>query len=97
MRARATAATALLAAIAFAILGALPSDSSPIGRYIVLILANSGGFACAPPLLAWLSANVRGTTGATLSIPLSISVGGIGQVIGVWYALLTLTCTGSNS
>lgn len=82
-RALATSVTASIGAIAFAVQGGLP-EGHYVARYIVLIIATSGGFACTPPLLAWLSANVRGTTGATLAIPLSISCGGIGQIIGVW-------------
>lgn len=82
-RAFGTAITATIGAIAFAVEGGL-SPGHHVARYILLVIATSGGFACTPPLLAWLSANVRGTTGATLAIPLSISSGGIGQIIGVW-------------
>lgn len=67
----------------FLILGTLP-DGHFTTRYAILILANSGAFACIPPLLGWLSSNARGTTAAAITIPLNVSFGGIGQIIGVW-------------
>ncbi|KAF9253986.1 hypothetical protein L218DRAFT_1010299 [Marasmius fiardii PR-910] len=37
-----------------------------------------------PPLFAWLTGNVRTTTAATLSVPLNVSLGSIGQLLGVY-------------
>lgn len=79
----ASAIASLFAAIMFAILGGLP-DGHYTARYVILILANSGAFASIPPLLGWLSANSRNTTAAAITIPINVSFGGIGQIIGVW-------------
>jgi hypothetical protein len=57
-----------------------PSQS----RYGCLIVAASGAFACIPPLLGWLSSNLRSTSGAGLAIALNVSFGAPGQIVGVW-------------
>lgn len=53
-------------------------------RYGCLIVAAAGAFACIPPLLGWLSSNLRSTAGAGLAIALNISFGAPGQIVGVW-------------
>lgn len=53
-------------------------------RYGCLIVAASGAFACIPPLLGWLSSNLRSTAGAGLAIALNVSFGAPGQIVGVW-------------
>lgn len=53
-------------------------------RYGCLIVAASGAFACIPPLLGWLSSNIRSTAGAGLAIALNVSFGAPGQIVGVW-------------
>jgi uncharacterized RDD family membrane protein YckC len=53
-------------------------------RYGCLIVATSGAFACIPPLLGWLSSNIRSTSGAGLAIALNVSFGAPGQIVGVW-------------
>ncbi|KAH8914825.1 MFS general substrate transporter, partial [Atractiella rhizophila] len=82
-RGLACAITATIAALAFALEASLPGNNYT-GRYIVLFMAVSGAFACIPPLLGWISTNSRGTTGATIAVPLNVSFGGCGQMIGVW-------------
>lgn len=47
-------------------------------------MAASGSFACIPPLLGWLSSNIRSTAGAGLAIALNVSFGAPGQIVGVW-------------
>lgn len=49
-----------------------------------MIIATAFSFASIPPLLGWLSSNTRNSTAATLQIPINISFGGIGQIVGVW-------------
>jgi hypothetical protein len=61
-------------AIAVAVKGGL-ADGHHVPRHVIMIIVTSVVFACTPSLLAWLSANVMGTTGATLVIPLGISCG----------------------
>jgi hypothetical protein len=53
-------------------------------RYGCLIVATSGSFACIPPLLGWLSSNIRSTAGTGLAIALNVSFGAPGQIVGVW-------------
>ncbi|GIJ82556.1 hypothetical protein Asppvi_001065 [Aspergillus pseudoviridinutans] len=53
-------------------------------RYGCLIVATSGAFACIPPLLGWLSSNLRSTAGTGLAIALNVSFGAPGQIVGVW-------------
>ena len=62
-------------------IGALPPESFKL-RYVFFIIALSFAFACIPPLLSWLTANLRGTGAATLAVPLNVSIGQIGQIIG---------------
>lgn len=47
-------------------------------------MAATGTFACVPPLLGWLSANVFSAGTAGLAIALNISVAAPGQITGVW-------------
>ncbi|GAB0138073.1 hypothetical protein EsDP_00006319 [Epichloe bromicola] len=53
-------------------------------RYGCLIVAASGSFACIPPLLGWLSSNLRSTAAIGLAIALNVSMGAPGQIVGVW-------------
>lgn len=53
-------------------------------RYVCLIIATSGAFSCIPPLLGWLSSNLRSTAGIGLAIAMNISFGAPGQIVGVW-------------
>ncbi|KIW15800.1 hypothetical protein PV08_05850 [Exophiala spinifera] len=53
-------------------------------RYGCLIVAATGAFSCIPPLLGWLSSNLRTTAAAGLAIALNISIGIPGQILGVW-------------
>lgn len=71
--------------------GALPSESFKL-RYAFFIIALSFSFACIPPLLSWLTANLRTTGASTLGVPLNVSIGQIGQIIGTRYLSPILTC-----
>ncbi|PIL34436.1 MFS general substrate transporter [Ganoderma sinense ZZ0214-1] len=73
----------LIAGACFVVEGALPAESFKL-RYVFFIIALSFAFACIPPLLSWLTANLRGTGAATLAVPLNVSIGQIGQIIGVY-------------
>ncbi|KAL4877305.1 major facilitator superfamily domain-containing protein [Aspergillus karnatakaensis] len=78
-----SAAFAFIGAMGFLASAVLPADAY-LHRYGCLIVATSGSFACIPPLLGWLSANLRSTAGTGLAIALNISFGAPGQIVGVW-------------
>ncbi|EPS30766.1 hypothetical protein PDE_05718 [Penicillium oxalicum 114-2] len=78
-----SAVFSLIGAMGFLASAVLPPDAY-LHRYGCLIVAASGSFACIPPLLGWLSSNLRSTAGAGLAIALNVSVGAPGQIVGVW-------------
>ncbi|OJT10808.1 hypothetical protein TRAPUB_12677 [Trametes pubescens] len=78
-----TAISMAIAGACFIVEGALPSESFKL-RYAFFIIALSFSFACIPPLLSWLTANLRTTGASTLGVPLNVSIGQIGQIIGVY-------------
>ncbi|KAF8698318.1 Major Facilitator Superfamily, partial [Rhizoctonia solani] len=70
---------------AFAFLAqALLPEKAFKARFAFLCLAASGSFGSIPPLLGWLSTNIRGAGAVGLAIAINISMGGTGQIIGVW-------------
>ena len=62
-------------------LGTLPPESFK-ARYAMLCIAVPFAFASNPPLLSWLTANLRNTGAITLGVPMNICIGQIGQLIG---------------
>ncbi|GFF36083.1 MFS transporter, putative [Aspergillus lentulus] len=72
-----------IGAMGFLASAVLPPDAY-LHRYGCLIVATSGAFACIPPLLGWLSSNLRSTAGTGLAIALNVSFGAPGQIVGVW-------------
>ncbi|RFU79841.1 mfs transporter [Trichoderma arundinaceum] len=82
-RALHSAAFSLIGAIGFIASATLPADHFA-SRYGCLIIAACGSFACIPPLLGWLSANLYSTAAIGLAIALNISMGAPGQIVGVW-------------
>lgn len=48
----------------------------------MLCVAVPFSFAVNPPLLSWLTANLRNTGAMTLGVPMNVSIGQIGQLIG---------------
>ncbi|KAJ6017991.1 hypothetical protein N7451_001370 [Penicillium sp. IBT 35674x] len=74
---------AFIGAMGFLASAVLPAEAY-LHRYGCLIVAAAGAFACIPPLLGWLSSNLRSTAGAGLAIALNISFGAPGQIVGVW-------------
>ncbi|KAL5360133.1 major facilitator superfamily domain-containing protein [Aspergillus floccosus] len=78
-----SAVFALIGAMGFLASAVLPPDAY-LHRYGCLIVATSGAFACIPPLLGWLSANLTSTAGTGLAIALNVSFGAPGQIVGVW-------------
>ncbi|KAL4937981.1 hypothetical protein BDV06DRAFT_226439 [Aspergillus oleicola] len=78
-----SAVLSLIGAIGFLASAVLPADAY-LSRYGCLILATAGSFGCIPPLLGWLSANIRSTAGTGLAIALNVSFGAPGQIVGVW-------------
>jgi O-antigen/teichoic acid export membrane protein len=78
-----SAACMVVGAVGFLVSGILPPGSY-IARYVCLIIACSGSFACIAPLLGWLSGNLHSTSAAGLAIALNVSFGGPGQIVGVW-------------
>ncbi|KAI0338695.1 MFS transporter [Trametopsis cervina] len=83
MRAYGACASLLVAGISFLLQGALPAHAFK-ARYGLLCVAVSFSFSSIPPLLSWLTANLRNTGAATLAVPLNVSVGQIGQIVGVY-------------
>ncbi|KAH8105235.1 MFS transporter [Cristinia sonorae] len=73
----------LIASISFFVQGALPSESFKT-RYGFLCMAVSFSFASIPPMLSWITANLRSTGATTLGVPLNVSIGQFGQIIGVY-------------
>lgn len=82
-RALYSAACMVVGAVGF-LASAVLSPERFIARYICLIVACSGSFACIAPLLGWLSANLHSTSAAGLAIALNVSFGAPGQIVGVW-------------
>ncbi|KAL2837747.1 major facilitator superfamily domain-containing protein [Aspergillus pseudodeflectus] len=78
-----SAAFSFIGAMGFLASAVLPADAY-LHRYGCLIVATSGSFACIPPLLGWLSSNIRSTAGTGLAIALNVSFGAPGQIVGVW-------------
>ncbi|KAL2836505.1 major facilitator superfamily domain-containing protein [Aspergillus pseudoustus] len=78
-----SAAFSFIGAMGFLASAVLPADAY-LHRYGCLIVAASGSFACIPPLLGWLSSNIRSTAGTGLAIALNVSFGAPGQIVGVW-------------
>ncbi|KAH7396070.1 MFS transporter [Cadophora sp. MPI-SDFR-AT-0126] len=83
--------TRALHSVVFMIVGAIGFIASALlpataytARYGCLIIACTGSFACIPPLLGWLSANLHTTAAAGLAIALNVSFGAPGQIVGVW-------------
>ncbi|KAI0804655.1 MFS transporter [Irpex lacteus] len=73
----------LIAGICFLLQGALPAHAFK-ARYGLLCVAVSFSFACIPPLLSWLTANLHNTGASTLAVPLNVSIGQLGQIVGVY-------------
>ncbi|KAL4793819.1 major facilitator superfamily domain-containing protein [Aspergillus venezuelensis] len=76
-----SAALSLIGAMGFLASAVLPADAY-LSRYGCLIVATAGSFGCIPPLLGWLSANIRGTAGTGLAIALNVSFGEPGEIVG---------------
>ncbi|PSR97094.1 hypothetical protein PHLCEN_2v4375 [Hermanssonia centrifuga] len=62
--------------------GALPPDAFT-ARYGLLCVSVTFAFACVAPILSWLTGNLRNTGASTLAVPLNVSIGQFGQIIGV--------------
>ncbi|EKM51127.1 uncharacterized protein PHACADRAFT_151720 [Phanerochaete carnosa HHB-10118-sp] len=73
----------VIAGVSFLVQGALPSHAFK-ARYGLLCVAVAFSFSSVAPLLSWLMANLRSTGASTLSVPLTVSFGQIGQIIGVY-------------
>ncbi|KAK1227082.1 hypothetical protein PQX77_009915 [Marasmius sp. AFHP31] len=74
-----------IAGVCFLLEGALPAHMAFKAKYAILCIGVSFSFASIPPLLSWLTANLGGSTSAaTLAVPLNVSLGGVGQIIGVY-------------
>ncbi|KAG7092034.1 hypothetical protein E1B28_008415 [Marasmius oreades] len=78
-----SATSLFIAGVCFIVEGALQPTSFK-SRYIALCIAVSFSFSSIPPLLSWLTGNLRTTASATLSVPLNVSLGSIGQILGVY-------------
>ncbi|KAG9125754.1 hypothetical protein FRC07_006336 [Ceratobasidium sp. 392] len=78
-----TGGSMIVGAFAFLAQALLP-DHAFNARFGLLCIAACGSFASIPPLLGWISANVRGTGAIGVAIAMNVSMGGLGQIIGVW-------------
>ncbi|QRW21109.1 major facilitator superfamily transporter [Rhizoctonia solani] len=78
-----SASSMAVGAFAFLAQALLPEKAFK-ARFAFLCLAASGSFGSIPPLLGWLSTNIRGAGAVGLAIAINISTGGTGQIIGVW-------------
>ncbi|CCO35758.1 putative transporter C11D3,18C [Rhizoctonia solani AG-1 IB] len=78
-----SACSMAVGAFAFLAQALLPENAFK-ARFGFLCVAASGSFGSIPPLLGWLSTNVRGAGAVGLAIAVNISMGGTGQIIGVW-------------
>ncbi|KIP07855.1 hypothetical protein PHLGIDRAFT_117727 [Phlebiopsis gigantea 11061_1 CR5-6] len=83
LRAWCSFASLFVAGLAFLVQGILPPHSFK-ARYGLLCIATAFTFASTPPQVSWLTANLRNTGALTLGVPMIISLGQIGQIIGVW-------------
>ncbi|PSR97095.1 hypothetical protein PHLCEN_2v4376 [Hermanssonia centrifuga] len=72
-----------IAGVSFLVQGALPLDAFK-ARYGLLCVSVSFAFASVAPVLSWLTANLRSTGATTLAVPLNISTGQFGQIIGTF-------------
>ncbi|EIM84794.1 MFS general substrate transporter [Stereum hirsutum FP-91666 SS1] len=72
-----------LSGISFLVLGLLPTMDFK-ARYGMLCMAASWAYACNPSLLSWLTANLKSTTATSLSVALNVTLGTLGQIIGVY-------------
>ncbi|KAF8751094.1 Major Facilitator Superfamily [Rhizoctonia solani] len=78
-----SASSMAVGAFAFLAQALLPEKAFK-ARFAFLCVAASGSFGSIPPLLGWLSTNIRGAGAVGLAIAINISMGGTGQIIGVW-------------
>ncbi|KAM6536030.1 hypothetical protein FALCPG4_005551 [Fusarium falciforme] len=69
--------------VAFITMAALQGEHFT-ARYILLIIATSGGFAGLPALCAWIGDNLNSTTALSLATAINVAFSGPGQIIGVW-------------
>lgn len=83
LRAKGSFACLLSGGLAFLVQGSLPSHAFK-ARYGLLCVATSFTFASVPPMLSWLTANLRNTGALTLGVPMNVALSQIGQIIGVW-------------
>ncbi|THG98012.1 hypothetical protein EW026_g4097 [Hermanssonia centrifuga] len=83
MRSWGTFLSLMIAGVCFLAQGALPSQAFK-ARYGLLCVAVSFSFASIPPLLSWLTANLKNTGASTLAVPLNVSIGQFGQIVGVY-------------
>ncbi|TFY81193.1 hypothetical protein EWM64_g2819 [Hericium alpestre] len=76
-------ASFVLSGVSFLVQGVLPPTAFK-ARYVMLCAAASFSYACQAPLITWMSVNLRNTSATTLAIALNVTLGTIGQIIGVF-------------
>ncbi|KAA1470853.1 MFS general substrate transporter [Dentipellis sp. KUC8613] len=72
-----------IAGICFIVQGALPTTAFK-ARYGMLCIGASFTYACIPPLLTWLTVNLKSTSAIALAVALNVTLGTGGQIIGVY-------------
>ncbi|KAI0027953.1 MFS general substrate transporter [Vararia minispora EC-137] len=73
----------VVSGVAYIVQGALPPTAFN-ARFGMLVISTSFAFASIPPLLSWITGNLRSTAAATLAVPLNVSIGQFGQIVGVY-------------
>ncbi|VDC01569.1 unnamed protein product [Peniophora sp. CBMAI 1063] len=82
-RSIASAISLVISGVAFIAEGAIEGEAYK-ARMGLLVIAVSFAFASIPPLLSWLTGNLRTTAAATLAVPLNVSIGQLGQIVGIY-------------
>ncbi|KAF9254079.1 MFS transporter [Marasmius fiardii PR-910] len=82
-RAWSSSISLLISGVCFLVEGALQPTAFK-SRYIALCFAVSFSFSSIPPVLSWLTGNIRTTAAATLGVPLNQLLATTGQIIGVY-------------
>ncbi|KAJ5565159.1 hypothetical protein N7513_001401 [Penicillium frequentans] len=75
---------AFIGAMGFLASAVLPAEAYLVTSLRVPHSCSRRSIRLHPPLLGWLSSNLRSTAGAGLAIALNISFGAPGQIVGVW-------------
>jgi hypothetical protein len=91
IRAWVSAAFCLTGAFLFLAMAIVPPTSYH-ARYGLLCVSTVASFGGIPPMLSWVSSNLRGSAAPMLAVSLNVGIGNIGQLIGGQSLLSLLSC-----